>query len=54
MKELSILKEIIILEWDFIRERRLWIQKVDGIATETFRNVTTNEESVTRSLDSDQ
>ena len=45
MKELSILKEIIILEWEFIRERRLWVKNV---------NITTNEESVTRSLDLDQ
>ena len=45
MKELSILKELIILEWEFIRERRLWVKNV---------NITTNEESVTRSLDLDQ
>ena len=47
LKELKILEEIIILEWEFIRERRLWIQKVDHISTDTFR-------SVTRSVDDPQ
>ena len=47
LKELKILEEIIILEWEFIRERRLWIQKVDHISTDTFR-------SVTRSIDEPQ
>ena len=47
LKELKILEEIIILEWEFIRERRLWIQKVDHISTDTFR-------SVTRSIDDPQ
>ena len=28
MKELKILEEIIILEWEFIRERRLWMTSV--------------------------